>query len=106
MEYAEVKGRKEWIAEGIEKGRAESEKKKQIEVARNLKRMGLSVETIVQGTGLTAEEIESLKSQLLADYTKTPFHPLIPSLHPSIFPLQLFPITTNMDSPYFCSVKQ
>ena len=60
MEYAEVKGRAEGLEKGRMEGRAEGEKKKQIEVARNLKQMGLSVEVIVQGTGLTAEEIERL----------------------------------------------
>ena len=64
MEYAEVKGRAEGLEkgrmEGRAEGRAEGEKKKQIEVARNLKQMGLSVEVIIQGTGLTAEEIERL----------------------------------------------
>jgi predicted transposase/invertase (TIGR01784 family) len=45
---------------GIEKGRAEGEKNKAIEVARNLKAMGLSADDIVKVTGLTAEELEAL----------------------------------------------
>ena len=56
MEYAEVKGLEKGRAEGI----AEGEKKKQLEVARNLKQMGLSAEVIAKGTGLTTEEIEKL----------------------------------------------
>ncbi len=45
---------------GIEKGRAEGEKNKAIEVARNLKAMGLSADDIVKVTGLTAEELKAL----------------------------------------------
>ena len=47
-------------AEGRAKGLQEGKKLNQIEVARNLKKMGLSAEMIVQGTGLSVEEIENL----------------------------------------------
>ena len=50
--YAEEKGRAE--------GRAEGEREKQMEIARNLKQMGLPTETIAQATGLTADAIEAL----------------------------------------------
>ena len=46
---------------GIEKGKAEGEKKAKIETARNLIKIGLSVEQISLATGLSVEEIEALK---------------------------------------------
>ena len=46
--------------EGLQEGLQEGKKLSQIEVARNLKKMGLSTEMIVQGTGLSVEEIENL----------------------------------------------
>ena len=45
---------------GIEKGRAEGEKKKSIEAAQKMKTKGFSVEDIIDVTGLTAEEISAL----------------------------------------------
>ena len=61
-------GRAEGRAEGLEEGRAEGraegqaegEKKKALDVAYNLKSMGLSVEMIVKATGLSVEEVEQL----------------------------------------------
>ena len=53
-------GRAEGRAEVRAKGLQEGKKLNQIEVARNLKKMGLSTEMIVQGTGLSVEEIENL----------------------------------------------
>jgi len=44
--------------EGREKGRIEEKK----EIARNFLRMGLSIEQIASGTGLTIEEIEEIKA--------------------------------------------
>lgn len=55
-----AEGRAEGIAEGRAEGLLAGEKKKQMEVARNLKQMGLPLETVIQATGLTAEEIEKL----------------------------------------------
>lgn len=52
VQTAENKG----IAIGREKGRTEE----RLEVARNLKKLGLSTEMIIQGTGLSLEEIEHL----------------------------------------------
>ena len=54
------KGKKEGIKEGIEKGKAEGEHKKAIETARNFLKMGLSIEQVAQGTGLSIEEITKL----------------------------------------------
>ncbi len=53
-------GRAEGRAEGLEEGRAEGEKKKALDVALNLKSMGLSVEMIVKATGLSVGEVEQL----------------------------------------------
>ena len=45
---------------GVEKGRAEGERNKAIETARNFLKMGLTIQQIAQGTGLSEEEISSL----------------------------------------------
>ena len=45
---------------GIEKGKAEGEKKAKIETARNLIKIGLSIEQISLATSLTVDEIETL----------------------------------------------
>ena len=52
LEAAEEKG----VEKGIEKG----EKNKVIEIAKNLKNMKLDIKQIIEATGLTKEEIESL----------------------------------------------
>ena len=54
-------GRAEGRAEGRVEGRAEGQKEKALDVALNLKSMGLPVEMIAQATGLTAEEIEKIR---------------------------------------------
>ena len=59
-----AEGLKEGRAEGLEEGRAEGLKeghtKGKLEVARNLKQMGMATEAIARATGLTAEAIEAL----------------------------------------------
>ena len=56
--------KEEGLAEGEAKGREEGEKigerKKAIETARNFFKMGLSVEQVAQGTGLSIAEVEAL----------------------------------------------
>lgn len=52
--------REEGRVEGRVEGRAEGEKSKQLEIARNLKRMGLSTADTCKATGLSAEEVERL----------------------------------------------
>lgn len=52
--------REEGRVEGRAEGRAEGEKSKQMEIARNLKRMGLSTADTCKATGLSAEEVERL----------------------------------------------
>jgi hypothetical protein len=49
-----------WEARGEAKGKAERKAKKALEIARNLKKMGLSVLQIAEGTGLTPEAIQKL----------------------------------------------
>ena len=55
-----MEGLAEGLAEGKAEGLAEGEKNKQIEIARKFKEIGLSTEMIIQGTGLSAEEINAL----------------------------------------------
>lgn len=52
--------REEGRVEGRAEGRAEGEKSKQLEIARNLKRMGLPTADTCKATGLSAEEVERL----------------------------------------------
>lgn len=59
-EKGRQEGREEGRQEGRVEGRAEGEKMKQIEIARNFKKLGIPTETIIQGTGLSFEEIESI----------------------------------------------
>ena len=56
MEYATEEG----LEKGLEKGREEGERKKAIEIARNLKTLNVPIDTIVKSTGLSVSEIESL----------------------------------------------
>lgn len=60
LEEGRAEGLEEGRAEGLEEGRAEGEKKKALDVALNLKSMGLSVEMIVKATGLSVGEVEQL----------------------------------------------
>ena len=45
---------------GRDSGTLEGEKKKSIEIAKKLKSMNVDIQTIVESTGLTKEEIEKL----------------------------------------------
>ena len=54
--FAKEKG----IEEGMEKGRKEGEKKKQLEIARNMKAKGFAAEDISELTGLPVKEIKEL----------------------------------------------
>ena len=60
MAFERQKGQAEGREEGRAEGLAEGERRKQLEIARNLKQMGLATEAIAQATGLTAETIEAL----------------------------------------------
>lgn len=52
--------REEGFAEGFAKGQAEERSKRTMEIADNLKRLGLSTKQIIQATGLSADEIKRL----------------------------------------------
>ncbi len=60
VSYAHEKGKKEGIAEGIAIGKAEGEVKGIHKTAQKFKAKGISMELIMECTGLSAEEIESL----------------------------------------------
>ena len=55
-----AEGRAEGRAEGLEEGRAEGEMEAKRAMAVKFLALGVPVHTIVQATGLTAEEIQSL----------------------------------------------
>ena len=57
IDSAEEKGR----AEGREEGRAEGERAKAIEIAKQLLAMHLPMESITKATGLSEEELATLK---------------------------------------------
>lgn len=63
-EEGRMEGRMEGLAEGREEGLAEGlaegERKKQIEVARNLKSLGVATRIISEATGLSEETIENI----------------------------------------------
>ena len=67
LEYAKKKGREEGREEGlqagIENGREEGIEKRSREIAVNLLRINLPVQTICEATGLSAEEITKLQSE-------------------------------------------
>lgn len=64
MEFERMKGKAEGIAEGmaqgIAQGKAEGMAEGKEEIARNLKQMGMDVQTIVQATGLDQDFIDKL----------------------------------------------
>jgi predicted transposase/invertase (TIGR01784 family) len=60
LEEAREKAIAEGRAEGIEKGHAEGHAEEKLEIARNLKKMGLSISQIAEGTGLSPDAIERL----------------------------------------------
>ena len=63
LEYAKKKGREEGLQTGIEKGREEGIEKRSREIAVNLLRINLPIQTICEATGLSAEEITKLQSE-------------------------------------------
>lgn len=60
MAFAEEKGKKEGIEIGIEIGKEEGHVEERLEIARNMKSIGMNVDAIQQVTKLTLEEIEKL----------------------------------------------
>ena len=57
---AEQKARAEGVAEGMAKGKAEGRKEGLFEVAKKLLSKGVSISDVVDFTGLTEAEIETL----------------------------------------------
>ena len=55
LEYAKKKGREEGLEKGLQQGRRE--------IATNMLRNGLSIQTICDCTGLSAEEITKIQSE-------------------------------------------
>lgn len=49
------------IKQGIEKGKIEGEKKSKLEIAKKLLKLNLDIDSIVEATGLSKEEINELK---------------------------------------------
>lgn len=60
LEEGLEKGLAKGLAKGLEEGLAKGERKKQTEIARTLKEMGLDIPAIQKATGLTTEEIQQL----------------------------------------------
>ena len=60
ISYAQKKGRAEGRAEGLAEGEVIGETKGIHKTARNMKAKGISVEMIMECTGLSVEEIERL----------------------------------------------
>jgi predicted transposase/invertase (TIGR01784 family) len=57
---AKRKGHAEGLAEGHAEGLAKGLAESKLEIARNLKKMGLPVSQIAEGTGLSSEAIQKL----------------------------------------------
>ncbi|MCI9586075.1 MAG: hypothetical protein HFH45_05550 [Bacilli bacterium] len=55
------RGVEQGIEKGIEKGIEQGSKQEKIGIARNMLDMGIELNTIVEATRLTKEEIETLK---------------------------------------------
>ena len=54
------KGKAEGIEEGKKEGREEGREEEKIEIARNLKQLGIDATAIAKATKLTSQEIEQL----------------------------------------------
>ena len=57
---AEQRGYKEGVSDGISQGIAQGEHLKAIETAKKFLTMGISIEQVAQGTGLSVDEIQKL----------------------------------------------
>ena len=60
LEEGHAKGLEEGRAEGLAEGRAEGRAEGMIEMAKNLKSLGVDVKTIIQASGLAEDQIEQL----------------------------------------------
>lgn len=59
-EFLLERAKKEGIEKGIEKGILEERKRKNTEIAQNLKKAGVDTKIIAEATGLSLAEIENL----------------------------------------------
>ena len=57
---AEQRGYKEGVSDGISQGIAQGEHQAKLETAKKLLAMGISIEQVSQGTGLSVDEITKL----------------------------------------------
>jgi predicted transposase/invertase (TIGR01784 family) len=57
---AREEGKEEGLEEGIEKGKEAGKAEERRENARKMKQLGIEVEIIMQVTGLSREEVESV----------------------------------------------
>ena len=64
MKEGMEKGREEGRAEGIEEGRAEGMNLRSLEIARKMLAKGMDEASIMDMTGLTAEDIKLLKAEI------------------------------------------
>ena len=64
MKEGMEKGREEGRAEGIEEGRAEGMSQRSLEIARKMLAKGMDDASVMDMTGLTAEEIKLLKAEM------------------------------------------
>ncbi|MCG0279064.1 MAG: transposase, partial [Thermanaeromonas sp.] len=65
LKEGEEKGKLEGRLEGRLEGKLEGERKAKLQVAKNLLLLNVDIDTIAKATGLSLEEIESLKKQLM-----------------------------------------
>ncbi len=64
LEEGHKKGHKEGKEEGLKEGRAEGVKQNSFDIAKRMLEKGIDIETISELTGLTAEEVSSLRKEL------------------------------------------
>ena len=60
-------GKREGLQEGIEEGIQQGEHQKALETARNFLQMGLSIEQVAIGTGLSIEQVIEIQTRLDSD---------------------------------------
>ena len=60
LEKGLAEGLEKGLAEGLERGLKEGNREKAMDIARNLKRMGMSVEDIVEAVGLEADIVQGI----------------------------------------------
>ena len=60
MKQGMKQGMEQGMKQGLEKGRAEGMAEERMAMARNLKKLGVPLETIQEASGLSAEELASL----------------------------------------------